>query len=222
MNPAVAALGLVLLFLAPPEVLDLQFSKPMSLGIEAPGVRLHLVNTRPTAIPVEPFERIVIARQGNLSMLRDFSQLRGLVRISNADAALRFVRLRTSLDTFFAWPGCPWEVEVISNDQVNSLPHFGLRDYLYPQFPGSGCNGILSPSAYRTGRFTPPKSEREKTEFVVTRWLLICPDPQDQKRLSVQKVREFVGEDGQYRRTVVETMPPPELPGIIWQIPLFH
>ena len=55
--------------------------------------------------------------------------------------------------------------------------------------------------------------------FEVVRWLLVRQFRVDE--YSVQKVKEYLGADGDYRREVLKRRQPPKIPGVRWVIPRF-
>jgi hypothetical protein len=83
---------------------------------------LCMVNTQPMVLPSEPFDRIVVSHQGQLTVLEELDQLQGLVRVADAGADLRLVRLRTSPATWFAWPGTRRLTEVVEEGHESDLP----------------------------------------------------------------------------------------------------
>ena len=58
--------------------------------------------------------------------------------------------------------------------------------------------------------------------FQITRWLFVEDNHGKRVKESVQQVQEFVGDDGEYRRTILKTMAPPALPQTNLFIPKFE
>jgi hypothetical protein len=251
---------------------------PMSLGCERSGVYLDLVDALPVPdLPPERTVRIRLTQDGSpktdtrgtwstrtfavgrSAFLTDLKQLRGLVRITDEQAALRFARLRTSPYTWYAWGQERYEVEIVSETQALSLPDFGLGRWGLAYRPKwSGQLGILydpdyhvarsqlpkgkridngleverwsfwtarqgagMDQDYRTAGFEPAKVERVPGGFEVTRWIFwTCSHggTASPPKRGIQRLREFVGEDGEYRRTTVGKTPLKRAPGL--EIPL--
>jgi hypothetical protein len=196
---------------------------------------------------------------GRPAFLTDLKQLRGLVRITDEQAALRFVRLRTSPYTWYAWGQQRYEVEIVSETQALSLPDFGLgrRGLAYlPRW--SGELGILYDPDYHAARSEPPKRERMDNDleveqwsfwtarqgagmdqdyrtagfepakvervpggFEVTRWIFWTSSHAGNAgppKRGIQRLREYVGENGEYRRSTIGTARVDRTPGL--EIPL--
>jgi hypothetical protein len=193
--------------------------KPLRLGCERDQVRLYVVPTLPPCLqPAKETELIVVMHDGRLLVPRDLNQLQGLVRITDGEAALRFVRLRTSPATWHTWPAGVREMEIIAAPELQSQPDFGLRELRYPA-PGvpSGYLGILPEAAYRAGQFTAPKVEEVEAGFRITR--LIYRQTFSARTATVQQIQEVVTEEGEYRRSVLKQMAPPDLAGVVWELP---
>jgi hypothetical protein len=196
----------------------LPFVNPVHLGCERDQVRLGLFTVTACLTPLSPTEGIVLEQAGRLMRLQGLNQLRGLVRIVDGPSALRFVRLRTSPATWHTWPDRVREVEVVASSHLQSLPTFGLPKLRYPpRHDASGYLGILSDTAYRGSQFTPPMVEEVDKGFRVSRWIYRRDLTH---KTSVQQVQEVVMQDGAYRRTVITQMPPPDLPGVLWELPV--
>jgi hypothetical protein len=193
--------------------------RPLHLGYERDQVRLCMMSYAPSCLmPEITADGIVVSHDGRLLVPRDLNQLRGLVRVTDGEAALRFVRLRTSPATWHAWPAGVREVEVVAAADLQSQPDFGLRELRYP-VPGvpSGYLGILPGAAYRASQFTAPKVETVGEGFRITRW--IYRQTFSARTATVQQIQEMVTEVGEYRRSVVKQIAPPELPGVVWELP---
>ena len=193
--------------------LYLRHGTPLYLGCEASQVRLHLIDVNPMGLPFVP--RIVVSRGRRPSFIRRLSQLRGLVRVTDGTAALRVVRLKTSPVTWCAWPDARLEVEIVAASQIQSLPVFGAGDLRYLARARSGWLGKLSEKVYRSVGFGPPRVEKVPGGFAVTRWIFstdYAAKWDSPSRDSIRKIREFVGQDGEYRRTVLAKMNPRRAP----------
>jgi hypothetical protein len=196
----------------------LTFGYPIHLGCEGDQVRLGLFAVTACLTPLNRTDGIVLKQAGRLMRLQGLNQLRGLVRIVDGPSALRFVRLRTAPATWHTWPDRVREVEVVAASHLQSLPTFGSPKLRYPpRDDASGYLGILSDTAYRGSQFTPPMVEEVDEGFRVSRWIY---QSDLTHKTSVQQVQEVVTQDGGYRRTVMKQMPPPDLPGVLWELPV--
>jgi hypothetical protein len=189
--------------------IDLTSSKPLRLGCERAGVNLYQVDTMPLALPSEAGQRIAVSYGEQTQLVRELNQLRGLLRIDSGEAALRFVRLRTSPATWHMWPDGPSEVEIVAASRAPNLPNYGLSGFgswivKHWRKSSSGLHGILSHEVCRAIGFGPPSVHRESGGFTIERWTYA--ERGRRWTQSIQKVREHVGEDGEYRRTTVATI----------------
>jgi hypothetical protein len=198
---------------------------PIALGSEKRGVYLDMVDVLPFA-DLSPLRntRIRLSYGGKMKMVRaitryfvggtcarltDLSQLRGLVRIPDERTALQFVRLRTSPFIYYAWGDGRWEVEIVPWSQAQLMPDFGTavnKDWVLGRLAWDEL-GILLDEDYRTAGFEPAKVERVDRGFEVTRWIFWTSaqagDAAAPPQQGVQRLHEFVGEDGEYRRSTV-------------------
>lgn len=195
----------------PDRTINLNFSRPLQLGSERARVRFYQFDTMPGVEPVEAGQQIGVSYLGRIQLIRELNQLRGLLRITDGNEALRVVRLRTSPGTWHMWPDGPSEVEIVAASRARSLPNFGLPGFgqwlvAHWTKSSSGLDGILSDEVYGAIGFGPPKVRRATGEFVIERW--IYAEEGIQRRRSIQKLRESVGENGEYRRAVVASIDP--------------
>ncbi len=87
---------------------------------------------------------------------------------------------------------------------------------------GDGSMGVLTQRAYRQGAFSPAAATPIQGGFQITRWLFIENHDSTPSVESLEQVREFIGEDGEYRRTTIRTVSPPSpLYGTSFRFPLF-
>ena len=147
----------------------------------------------------------------------DLNQLRGSVRIPNKAAALRYVRLRTTPQTYYFWPNP--EVEIVSRRDTNRLPRYGVESDWHFRPGGSGSFGIVSPHAWRVGKFTRPEVQEVAGGFLVTRWTYASAMVSEHasKEAGVYRIREWVGRDGAYRRRTLQIVHK-TLPNTSWQM----
>jgi hypothetical protein len=133
--------------------------------------------------------------------------LDGMVHIKNAKDALIFVRLRTSLSTYGYWPG-DWVVEIVKVSE--KMPQFGpsgpdsTGSLFGPPVPGEGKGtGVLDDDEFARLGYSVPTVSLMGSKFVVNRWLLVC-SPDNSYPEYVEKVREYVGSDGDYTITILK------------------
>ncbi len=190
---------------------DFKVLSKVSLGLEKPGIQIEKVefNSRYRPAPTA----IHLTSQNGKSMLRSLTQLTGLVQINSAVQALHYVRFRTSREYLYDWNGSNIPLEIVSFKQSH------MRSYADTGWqPGrtSGCAGVLSDQAYRTGKFQPPDIKLLNKRYQIIRWVCIYSGLRGK---AVQKWQELVGEDGKYNRIVLKSMPSPKLPDTTWFIP---
>lgn len=212
----------------------------INLGFEKPGVGLFSIFTH-LGDPMDAFTRIGLQQNNRTYVLRDLKDLRGKVSLPDKSAALRFVRLRTSPYTYLLWNKRILEAEVVEASSAPELPDFGLEDDTLSawvrDFGGlksgaeltrsdwskvkSGTFGILSDQAYQKGNFQPPDIILRHNRYQITRWLYVLrTDLTHDAEESIQQVREEVGKDGTYKRSVIKKLKPPILPNTTWGLRL--
>ncbi len=157
-------------------------------------------------------QRLRILHGNHATILHGLGQLRGRVRIRNVHDALRFVRLRTSPVTCLAWLNERIEVEIVKGSQRNSLPNFGIVDSWATDWTPSlsGSLGRLSEVDFRNDHFEAVKVRQVPGGFSILRWTFsgsLGHESDVWGSYSIQKVKEFVGKDGDYKRSVVKTRP---------------
>ena len=131
--------------------------------------------------------------------LDTINQLEGLVLINNSQEALTMARIPSHYH--YAMP-FPWEIEIQS----------GRTDTQ---------SGLKGPSAlplqlFKACGFTSAVVTSDKSGYLITRWIFV---QQQGGGGTVQKIRELVGKNGSYRRTILVDKPPPNLPNVEWGIP---
>lgn len=168
---------------------------PLS-GTKEP-VQVDYVKLKTIMAPAPLYIRVTT--ENETFLIDSLPQLTGLVAINTPEEALAFVRIPSQYTYAF---DLPWEEEIGSEPASQSGEQ---------QFPHS-----LTSKSFKAGGFTPPVVQVEKAGYIITRWIFVQPRKGDNK---VQKIRELVGKDGSYRRTVLEKKPPPNVPDVDWLIP---
>jgi hypothetical protein len=201
----------------------------LSLGFENSGVTVALASVTGD---IYPSNELYVRHHWKSSRLVSLNQLRTLVQITDAQSALRYVRIRTSRELCEAWPR-PWEVEIVDINQAKTMPSFGIRNRAAIEeatiIKSGGKVPVdwgLTPEDYRAGGFTPAEVKSADSGFMVTRWVfsqglkvpLPTGFPVDRFTRYVQKIQEFVGYDGTYNRTVLQQQDPPKLSRTEWDI----
>lgn len=125
------------------------------------------------------------------------------------------MRLITAYATYSRWGDGVRRVEIVARDEVVSIPNFGLEPDDVPTKP-SGWLGVISKDAFMIGGFTGPIVAVTEKGYSIRRWLFVSSF--DRSPDCVQEVIEEVGKDGGYRRGVLQTRQPPNLPGVDWSI----
>jgi hypothetical protein len=156
----------------------------IEVPFETDGYELYRGGRGLLGTPPEASWRLVGVRSGRAEVL-DVPDLEGRVTIRSPADALAFVRLFTSLDTHFLFPGVGY---------VESRPAAGER-----RGPGEYTPDYASRVALSAPRF----ADRGDS-FLVERNLLLADGP-------LVRSRELVGRDGSYRLehvTPVDDHPP--------------
>ncbi len=149
---------------------------------------------------IAPTRQGLVLRAGRREIgLSTPGDLRGHVRIDTPAEALDYVRLGSSKDLAYAWQGCGG-LEIVRGSEGNNE---------------SGKMGVVTPRAWRIGKFTPPTVKHAGGDFVVERWLMLRGSGLEGRPV---KVREHVGRDGSYRQEVLPTPPLPPLPDTRWGV----
>jgi hypothetical protein len=174
------------------------------------------VGSKALSVPVERREGLVYADQGKLKSIHELQDLARYVKIDDAQAALEYVRLRTSPVTWYLWHDSQ-AVEIIDAAAATALPTFGLRSKI-ENAPISGFMGILSSGAFKQGKFTEAKVRAGAKEFVVKRWLLTITGA----KKNVELVQETVSRTGEYKRVVLQSEVAPRLKDTNWYIMKFE
>lgn len=87
---------------------------------------------------------------------------------------------------------------------------------------GDGFMGIVAHKMFLAGGFTPPQVQQAAGGYQIMRWLFMDGGIDHRFDAAVTRIREFVGEDGVYKRTVLQKKAPPNIPGIWWLIRTFE
>ena len=193
---------------------------PVRMPGLVPGAHIYVEMVSPEDYIEASRERMIVVlpdpKGGTTTQVAgDLNALRGSVKITSKAAALRYVRLLTTPKTYYLWP--VHAVEVVSRSDAHSLPDFGVASSWGFRAVDSGAYGIISPRAWRIGKFTPPTVQQIKEGFIVTRWIYTTDTGTEQARTEegVYRIREWVGRDGAYRRRALERFDK-KLPNTAW------
>ena len=179
------------------------------LPVLKPG--LHLVmGSEPSRMAPAP-EALALRDGRAWRVIGRLSDLKGAVTIRNCSDALLYVRLRTALP--FAWRD-RIELEVLSRHGARMYPRYFGQPF-EPQSEQSGFSAILSPAAFKAGHFAPPAIFRHGASFGIIRWIYVLGPEQEH----VEKVLEYVGRNGGYRRITLSSMAPRRLQDTRWSVP---
>ena len=161
--------------------------------------------------PVDRVRRLAIDLDGRIKLVQRPSDLRGHLQVGDRAAALRVARLWTSpsIAYMFRHTEIPISFEIVPRNRVKHLPNF-RGDRLQRRRWGlpAGTYGVLPARKFKAAGFQEPITRPVCGGFEVVRWLLY--DTQ------VMRVREFVGNDGMYRRETLERRPAPQIRGVSW------
>jgi hypothetical protein len=175
-------------------------------GFENPETQIHLL-TMHRGGSSTPMWELEINQGQRSDRLTSLSQLQNQVHIENANAALRFVRLKT--DYSRCW-GNQLEYE------IHSIPVSNTK----PQQETSGVDGALNHDVFEVGKFSRATVEYVAHTYIVNRWIFVT-DP-SAKMETILKIQEYVGANGEYKRIVLQEEAPPELPRTTWGITLLR
>ncbi|HET6387404.1 MAG TPA: hypothetical protein VFJ58_28790 [Armatimonadota bacterium] len=181
------------------------------LGDEKPGLRLDAAVT-----PWIPSSVILRANyHGKTWLVDNLNELNGLLRITDPDTALKYVRFCSDIGGGWLWHSSCGGCEIVDAKTYRLSPCWNDRPNLFydQDYPDSGMLGILSVRAFRAGGFCLPSVQRATDGFVIERWVFLWGD-----NPVVQRIREFVGRDGSYRWVVEKQMPAPKLPATHWAV----
>jgi len=81
--------------------------------------------------------------------------------------------------------------------------------------------GVLPGHTFHAAGFTPPVVTVNNGRFEVVRWIYAKSYQNYQDHTSIEKVRESVGEDGSYVRTVLARKITAAVPGARFSLPVF-
>ena len=166
--------------------------------------------------PIEAVEHLVLSFNGKEKVLTKMDDLRGYAAIDTPENALRYVRLRTSLKTWYMWRDA-YMVEIANPTLMKQFPNYGIKPKS-EHFVNSGFDGILSEAAFVRGHFSPPEVVKTITGFTIKRWLF----NDEFKFKRVLFVEEQIETNGGYHRKTLRSRQPPQIPGTSWYITRFE
>ena len=192
----------------------------ISLKVARKGINV-VGSTTTVRATVPPGVYYTIESQGEfgsraITALGDF---KGLVTITNAKDALEFARFRTSLWSYYMWPG-DRTVEAIDQRELLSMPTYGIS-------PGNTLGyttGVFEHKYFLKYGLSEPTVKVMPGRFIITRWLLVASG--SPRRL--QEVRETVGVDGSYSIVTVASQASPNFLALSererrpWRFPMYY
>jgi hypothetical protein len=92
-------------------------------------------------------------------------------------------------------------VEIFSQSELNQMPNYGLP----PDFEVGYAPGVLADQEFTRMGFSEASVKQTTGRFLVTRWLLVYE--LGTAKEYVEKVRESVGQDGDYNIVVLRRKP---------------
>jgi hypothetical protein len=177
---------------------------PVVLGCEIDGV--HIYTQMPQA--TDTWEELGMSYGTRSGVVRSLCDLLGLVRIDDAEMALRFVRLRTC---GYMHDSGAWEREILTKAEFAEQPGWYRS---WPRNPLSVGDILkrtkLDPASHRQLGFEPATVEVIETGYRVTRWTY-SPAPYRPNNSIVeeaitgtyQKIEETIAPNGAYSRRVI-------------------
>lgn len=203
---------------------DIQtLDKALDVPMLTNGYRLCV--TLPNAIPAFTTRCLLIVKGRERKPVFDIWSLKGYVRIHTSEEALKYVRLRTSLQTWLLWPESNRVfTEIISRPNVALLPNYGLKDNYVKnlmQYWHSGDFAVLSPDAFRLGHFKPPSVKHVGHLYIIDRWIAKPKLTTKPGTCIIQEILETVTDEGDYTWKVLVSRDTPNLPDTTWMLPSF-
>ena len=217
----------------------------LKVGCEKPGVKLS-VSKRDYSIATRLFhssdndaEMITVHASYAFSrrtQVKHLSGLKGFVKISSSNEALRFVRLQTSPYLIGLWDTDNANksiFEVVDHAKLDHILDYGYvtqygkipRNYLNDLSISSGYYGVVSSKAFVNQGFTQPEVRQVGSVFEIKRWLIQfrtrIPRSLGNRKVELdnnyvadelQFVKETVTEDGDYNRTILRIVKGEEHP----------
>lgn len=159
---------------------------------------------------------LLLTVNGSSKMLKSVADLSGLVRIDNAESALRYVRLRTAFSTWMLWARRESEIEIVTMDEMHRIPNFGIKAAPAPTDDQPGCLGVLPRKDFASFGFSAATAQVTRGGFTVKRWLLSRSITGSKTVYLVELVSESVSPTGAYTRTVLPQHPAPTASNIKW------
>jgi len=180
------------------------------------GTKLYV--TTPAGIPTEASRQIEVQYGKKTRIAGDLDQLAGFVHITSAAQALEFVRFRTSPATWLNWPRSRYRFVEVTDQEHPWRDDYGAKIDISTKSliedNRSGDFGILSPDAFRVGKFSHPTVHRKGKNYIIDRWVL--------QESTVYKIRETVGPLGEYTRRSTQQLSAPNIPGTQWRLPTYY
>lgn len=189
----------------------------INLGVENPGVSLDLVelqntiltNLSPQGRAMPSLTAIRVQTPKRVFWLKNLGELRGDVTIRNADDALKYVRLATNDEAYFAKLGKALEIHRYPPDDRHSVFSEGIPSK-------SGYRAMVHDADYKKDGFAPATVSQSGGTYHVRRWVWIIDDS---KPSNVQLWDESVDPHGAYTCNVLISKPAPTNHGEVWSIP---
>ena len=152
------------------------------------------------------------------AFLHDLNELKGAVTISDANVALRYVRLITAYSTFMLWKSDNCRLEIVPASKWRELPNYGLKAECDPDNTNSGFMAVLSAVAYQQGKFTPPVVETTPNGFAIRRWIMRVDCSNRPEKCYVEEIEEQVDREGSYHCRILHSKKAPKLSDTDWTI----
>jgi hypothetical protein len=154
----------------------------------------------PVYLPIEVSQALVLkaAKGSGYVRIRRIEELKGKVRISSADGALQFARLRTSPETYYLLGSGPWD-ELQTAESIRKSDLFGLPP---DEFGNSvGESGMVTANWLRANDIAEPDVKVVRSGWQIQRW--VVRPTQYGPKIIVGLLRELVGPDGSYSAVIV-------------------
>ena len=177
----------------------------VDLGCEIEGMQIYV--QRPHFR--DGFDELGMSYRGRSGKVYCLRDLRGLVRITNGEMALRFVRLRTG--HLLSDPDI-CEYEVFTQAEYTALPDWN-RAWLTNPWLGEDLTSrtVLEPQTFQQAGFEAARVDPVEGGFRITRWTYTPQlshrrrgNTDEMSRATYQKIAETVTTDGGYIRSALE------------------
>lgn len=166
-------------------------------------LQVERVKTQKELQHVRSSERLsLLPARGSKVSVHRLELLRGHVRVESAEAALEFVRLRSSVETFHLMRGAWGVIEILPEDRYHQRHDYAFERIASDDWPRTdGTNGVVREKTWEKFGLTEPKVETIESGFLVRRPVVVQKFGSSRilDEYMAYDFVEFVGRDGTYK-----------------------